>query len=28
VILNPNPTLTDEMFQVKIPEGYTVQEMK
>lgn len=28
VILNPNPALTDEMFQVKIPEGYTVQEMK
>lgn len=28
VIQNPNPALTDEMFQVKIPEGYTVQEMK
>jgi hypothetical protein len=28
VILNPSPTLTDEMFQVKIPEGYTLQEMK
>jgi len=28
VILNPSPGLTDEMFYVKIPEGYTVQEMK